>query len=476
MQIIKLLLSTSTKDEFVEVIENNKELIFDYFSIINFSQLLESKEEFRKLSLKCNLLYDEDLNSDSLNSFILLVLNASIRLGDRFVFQGYYKLSQFKKLSTSLLIDSSTLFMINVRGFNDFESRTGDIMNKLEEVFRIESDTKKDAISSLVSFYAIIVDSFYEFASEKVREIGNKILKEYELKTYSFMDEEIIADIFDFKLLESVSPYNAIHDLLNAYLKNEPKVRYNNSSFLVETDSKYSELIKSKMTLSQIVSLNRSHFESQKSDELYYSLDRGVGILEYELQLFQYMYSFGRMHYEKLKSAIEVLPQIAINHTVVDWGCGQGLATLKYLEYQNLSTNSILIEPSLVALKRATLHIKHWVPNISTINKVFDDLIDSDFEIARSSTTTHLMSNILDIEMYSLMKLIGTIESNFEGRNYFIVTSPYIDYTRTKRIETFVSHFQKYPSFKLVLSITEKKGDWVGTNWSRVLRVFEVDI
>lgn len=475
MQIIKLLLTASTKDEFVEVIENNKELIFDYFSIINFSQLLESKEEFHKLSLKCNLLYDENLNSDSLNSFILLVLNASIRLGDRFVFQGYYKLSQFKKLSTSLLIDSSTLFMINVRGFNDFESRTGDIMNKLEEVFRIESDTKKDTISSLVSFYAIVVDSFFEFASEKVREIGDKILKEYELKTYSFMDEEIIADIFDFKLLESGSPYNAIHNLLNAYLKNEPKVRYNNSSFLVETDSKYSELISSKMTLSQIVSLNRSHFESQKSDELYYSLDRGVGILEYELQLFQYMYSFGRMHYEKLKSAIAVLPQIAVNHTVVDWGCGQGLATLKYLEYQNLSTNSILIEPSLVALKRATLHIKNWVPNISTINKVFDDLIDSDFEIERSTTTTHLMSNILDIEMYSLIKLIRTIESNFEGRNYFVITSPYIDYTRTKRIETFVSHFHKYPSFKLILNITEKKGDWVGTHWSRVLRVFEVE-
>jgi hypothetical protein len=41
---------------------------------------------------------------------------------------------------------------------------------------------------------------------------------------------------------------------------------------------------------------------------------------------------------------------------------------------------------------------------------------------------------------------------------------------------TRVSHFEKHPSFKLHLSITERKGAWIGTNWSRVLRVFEVEI
>lgn len=476
MKIINILLSTTTKEEFIQVLESNEEYLYDYFSLINFNELLESKDEFHKLSLKCNLFYDESINSDSLNTFILLVLNASVRLGDRFLFQNYFKLSQHKKLINSLLIESSKMYMVNVRGFNDFESRLDDLLVKLEEVFHNESDSKKDAISSLVSFYAILVDLFYEFASEKVKEIGKKILKEYELKTYSFMNEAILKDIFNVNLLESENPYKSIHDLLNDYLVNEPLVKFNTSSYLIEADSNYSRLINSKMTLSQIVALNKSHFETQKSDELYYSLDRGVGILESELQLFQYMYSFGRMHYEKLNSAIEVLPIISNKHAVVDWGCGQGLATLKYLEFQKSSSNIILIEPSIVALKRATLHIKNWIPNILTINKVFDELSNSDFDIERPSTTVHLMSNVLDIEMFSLLKLIRVIEANFKGRNYFVITSPYIDYTRTKRIDTFVSHFEKNQSFKLILSVTEKKGDWLGTNWSRILRVFEVDI
>ena len=182
------------------------------------------------------------------------------------------------------------------------------------------------------------------------------------------------------------------------------------------------------------------------------------------------------MHHAKLKSAIESLPLISNKHTVVDWGCGQGLATLLLLECQKFSLNSILIEPSIIALKRATLHVKYWISNISTINKVFDDLIQSDFDLERSSTSVHLMSNVLDMEMFSLMKFISTIESNFTGLNYFIITSPYIDYARTERIEAFVSHFEKYSSFKLHLSITERKGAWIGTNWSRVLRVFEVEI
>jgi hypothetical protein len=86
------------------------------------------------------------------------------------------------------------------------------------------------------------------------------------------------------------------------------------------------------------------------------------------------------------------------------------------------------------------------------------------------------MSNILDMDVFSLRRLIENIELNFIGENYFLIASPYIDITKTERIDTFISHFEKSPSFKTFEKITEKKGEWKGTNWSRVIRVFKVEL
>jgi len=62
---------------------------------------------------------------------------------------------------------------------------------------------------------------------------------------------------------------------------------------------------------------------------------------------------------------------------VVDWGCGQAMGTISYLDY--IKSNQInqaagtitLIEPSEIALRRANLHVKAFNKNssISTVNK-----------------------------------------------------------------------------------------------------------
>ena len=72
---------------------------------------------------------------------------------------------------------------------------------------------------------------------------------------------------------------------------------------------------------------------------------------------------------------------------IIDWGCGQGIGTISLLddlnnEGVNLNiSKAILIEPSIVALKRASLHVSKYNIDYFTINKDFDSLQGTDFKL-----------------------------------------------------------------------------------------------
>jgi hypothetical protein len=72
--------------------------------------------------------------------------------------------------------------------------------------------------------------------------------------------------------------------------------------------------------------------------------------------------------------------------------------------------------------------------------------------------------------------LINLIKYNFKGKNIFICVSPFVDTFKTERINGFIKSFNNNSDFKLISNISERKGDWAGTNWSRVIRVFKCQI
>jgi hypothetical protein len=180
------------------------------------------------------------------------------------------------------------------------------------------------------------------------------------------------------------------------------------------------------------------------------------------------------MHYSKLKGAISSLPNITQKHQVIDWGCGQAIGSLAYLE--ELSSNGTLgncsavtlVEASESAIKRGALHLSSKVNSIKTINKGFDELSTSDF--TSEPVNVHIFSNILDVELFSLSHLISIVDNVFEGENYFIVSSPFINITRTARIDSFMHYFQDKYNYEEYMSIEQSKGEWI-KNWSRVIRV-----
>jgi hypothetical protein len=111
-----------------------------------------------------------------------------------------------------------------------------------------------------------------------------------------------------------------------------------------------------------------------------------------------------------------------------------------------------------------------------TICADFDSMEFKTFEVNSESANIHLFSNSLDLDSFSMMDLVTNIKSTFSGINYFICVSPYITQLKTSRLDSFVDSFKVDDGFKLYSSIDERKGEWTGTNWSRVIRVFKVTL
>ena len=165
-------------------------------------------------------------------------------------------------------------------------------------------------------------------------------------------------------------------------------------------------------------------------------LSHGVELLSTDEELCQYLCSYGKMHQEKVRSALDTIvnpDEVLGKHiTVVDWGCGQGLATcclLDYLHDKNVSyilDRSILIEPSEKALTRAYLHVDSYLrceSKIKLVNKYLDGVKKSDI-VTVSPLTIHFFSNVLDIPTINLDKLVELIKSNDRGEQLFFCVGP----------------------------------------------------
>ena len=94
--------------------------------------------------------------------------------------------------------------------------------------------------------------------------------------------------------------------------------------------------------------------------------DRGTRPISEEIGLLCYLAAYGNMHKDKIRIALRnmnLAEMCTSNINVVDWGCGQGLATFVFLDYLGelgveCEVDTItLIEPSALAIRNAELFI-----------------------------------------------------------------------------------------------------------------------
>ena len=126
---------------------------------------------------------------------------------------------------------------------------------------------------------------------------------------------------------------------------------------------------------------------NENDSAVWRSLGYGRNILTSSEQLNQYLYSYGPMIQSQWVQICEGLNVDEGNITLLDYGCGQGLASLLLLdciqeEFRYDVSQVILIEPSEVALNRAEQVVQICYPNaeIRRVCRNFDSVSNGDLQ------------------------------------------------------------------------------------------------
>lgn len=466
--------------EFAEFILSNNDDIFNFFINQSHTSLTKYKIDFENfLEYHFNDIEELDLSINENQIFIDVIIDACERLNLSFYFPLLCRIKKQKGLQLSKRNEATSLYINGLRELADFSNILKSLLDKLQFAFEKEEDTNKRALAVFFNFYANIIRDFGPL--DGVISIINSIKEKKD--NYSFLSSEITDEILGININDSEKAYNEIFSILDDYLENESIVySYSDKDYLIELEGEYvNRLNEIESDIKEIRRIASSFYIA--SDEVFYSMGRGVTILNQQQQLYAYLNSYGNMHFAKCNYAYAKLPHDFFDNNIeiIDWGCGQALASMTYLDFlkkQNITQDIekiILNEPSEIALKRGALHIKIFNANIEilTINKDLDGITPSDF-ISNNCVKLHLFSNILDIDNYSTKHLADLIKQNFKGLNYFIIVSPKITDLKTNRIDNFVKEFDLMNP-EVIANENKNVGEWE-CNWTMVFRLLKVNI
>jgi hypothetical protein len=506
---------SDSADSLDRFLNENMQTVNEFYNS-NYACILLSKNSIEKfILLKYNAISQLDFTKSYAKSFALMLLDFCERFNFIAATPRIYTILAEHDIFINSRLQAALQFLYPKPETNsELVDRFDVICEKLQLAIDTEEDNDNKSIATFLNYYGIVVnDTSLDFA-EQVR---NKIITAIQNETYDFLKNDNIATIADIASSDLDIAYTQIQNIIDKVLGKEVVVVYvpdtdiekyeTRQEFIIETDTDYArELALTPNNFDSIRSISVRRAGTQKIS------GRGVKILETEEELFGYFKSYGNMHKAKLMSALEALPDsFESNIRIIDWGCGQGFASMIFLEkYGNDNVNHItLIEPSELALKRAALHCRKYSPEtpLKTICKKLDDLTEYDLILPQSNIMIHLFSNILDIDGYSQSHLIELIKQTHSGENYFVCASPYIDVIKTERVESFKRHFEnRYDSFEVLSDITNTKnlddafwccnntythgnvnhGNYFNCNgfnecgcynkWTRVINVFKVNL
>lgn len=172
-----------------------------------------------------------------------------------------------------------------------------------------------------------------------------------------------------------------------------------------------------------------------------------------------YSSTFTQEHFDRFHHVLNNLGSavmFAQKLTVIDYGCGQGLATLAFLHYlhqNNYVANKVvqvhLIEPSHITLALARQFVLAMAKHVDicvnitvhhqTLAQYLQDPIENQFD----AVTLHFLSNILDIcsIQMDLVQLSRCINEQ-QGRHHICAVSPYSRYVGFEYFWQSLSDFQ----------------------------------
>lgn len=478
--------SCNTIEELSTYISNNSTEIYDFFISQKFESITAYRDEIESFILLKYQIYSQlDFDKGKNKAFILGLLDVSERFGFHLAFQRLFNLSQLNNIPIGNRLTASSKFLVGIHNVLDYSNRLHEVVNLLATSYLHEEDSEEKVIATLIHYYTEVLLNFGIQNPTAVVEFRELLKEEISKDDRKYLLNSTLIEVLSEAIADIEAAHEKIHLKLDLLLERSREfLPFQIGAQLIEIETEYVELLDSVSSrFLDIRELCKTLYSKVSSDEIFWSLQRGVKVLTDEKQLLAYINSYGNMHHAKVMSALASLPSEVFTSQVeiYDWGCGQGLATMCFLEYSQMQDSQVniksatLIEPSEIAIKRAALHVKKFKKDLMLItkNKDLDSISPDDFHSSEKTIKTHLFSNILDIDFFSMSDLVLNLKDSFNGLNYFVCVSPYVTEQKTQRLNDFAENFE---NSEILSEITERQGEWNGTNWSRVIRVFKAEL
>ena len=482
----QLIANSSNAQSLGEYISSNQLLIDEFVNSCIEDQRREENlfQQFVLLNSRVQIMNALDFTKSTNRAFIAFLFDYAERVNAVAAAVQLYQIIQKHNLGVGSRLEATMLYLYNVPNNQVYVDRFDEICSKLQIAINEEDDDDNRAIATFLNYYSSVVyntSPHLQFVQELIYRVNASA------DTYSFLHKDEITESLSLDITQAEMVYSSVQATIDKLLGKQKKITViNDAGFIIEANTNYVQLLANcpkRFNAIREIAISQLQ-EIQNSDEIFRSLGRGVAILEQEEQLFSYLKSYGLMHKAKLLLAFSNFPFNEIkdnNIEIYDWSCGQGLASIVLLEYLEekgvvLKIDRVtLIEPSEIALKRASLHVKHFDSEvrIRTVLKDMDSLNIADVNGIDERVKIHLFSNILDVEAYSMRHLIEIMKQGVKGNNYIICVSPYIGDIKTARFDSFVNSFSAMPQFDIIFQDVAHRGEWTN-NWTKLIKTFKV--
>jgi hypothetical protein len=444
-----------------------------------------------------------DFSNGQNRAFLIQLYDICERLEDAESMQQLWIIIKSNLITTGSRLLAANIFSFQISFAHELVDQFTNICDKLVFALEHEEDDNRKVLATFANYYVSVLGRPKKWIDLLRDKIHNSTEK------YTFLSSKFISELLSY----DTSSFEECNKNIQG-LKDDLFERIEKSHAQIDEDF----IIEEGEYANNIAAIKNISFQNLRSIALKNisgSLtlgNRGVTPLTSYEELFLYLRNYGNMHYAKMLSALEELPLNSFEKEIeiIDWGCGQAIASLTLFEFLKKKSISLiptitLIEPSEITLKRASLHCKIFDAKvkIKTVCKFLDELQIADISTKTDSVKFHLFSNILDIELFSMSNLLELISSSQKGTNYFICVSPYINDIKVERIDSFKRYFEN--QFKSFLSFGNKQNTnsinddyWNCNNrfngnfdgkycdqshplcgcfdqWTRVIRVFKVD-
>lgn len=447
--------SLRSQDDFSQYLESSFIEIETLFNLLSYEALNQLKFDIE------DLLYDlqdrrliVNENPSIINAFLILLAQKFEQAG--LIGAIVNVLNYLPKSSVKKRLEAAKLYLKVNNIATDYFTRFDAIATLISESMS-EEEADYKAVSSLLYYYLAALGQFHRINNSSLAQSLKKLFEECQT-TYPLLSHPLVLETVSTISIENFTiSLEEIKAKIDALAPNTQQCALQNLTPNIEQSS-YSKALYNvaNPSFETIRELAYSYVKATGDPQsLYERLSRGEAIIDSEELLFKYMVSFGSKHKAKLYSAFDVIVNSLKdeNVNIIDWGCGQAMASMMLFEYIrekkiNLSIKNIcLIEPSLLALNRGLLHVdifKINPINVVGINSNLDCLKQEELFFDKNCKTIHLFSNILDIEGFVLnTDFFQKVSSTLQNDSLFVCVSPNINDKRNSRLDLFYKFFDE---------------------------------